>query len=378
MSEGGDHFRAASAGLDALLADVAARAMEADKTGLYPRGLVQRAAELGLFAAAVRIEDGGSGWDELSIGLLHEAAGRACTAFRSLLTVQGIVCRTLQRWGSADQRRRWLPRLASGEICGAFYATEERAGSDLAAVEATATSVDGGYVINGRKCWVTFGADAGFYLVLVKIDGKPAVVLIEAAGSGIQVTRTEGLLGLRGAEVATVVFEDVFVPADALIGPPGSGLFAVVATALDFGRFSVAWGALGLAASCLHEMLDFASVRRTFGKRILDHQLVRAHITETAAELRVLQTFCKAVAVGRSTDAAHIVADTSLAKFKASRLAMNAAWRAAQVLGARGVSAPSPVERMFRDAKVLEIIEGSHEVHQVMLAEFAYQVVKAK
>ncbi|RFU37731.1 acyl-CoA dehydrogenase [Actinomadura logoneensis] len=348
-----------------------------DRDEHLPREVVDQVAKAGHLGAAVPARYGGTGLDAVALGLLHGETGRACSSVRSLLTVHSMVAHALVRWGSADQRRHWLPRLADGTALGAFAVTEPDAGSDLGSVATSARADDrgGGYVLTGCKHWITFGQYADVFLVLARLDaGGHAAFLVERDRPGLDVEPMTGALGTRASMLARVHLNGCRVPADHLVGRPGFGLSAVVATALELGRYSVAWGCAGLAEACLRACLAHADRRHQFGGRLRGHQLVQRMLADMATGATAARLLClRAGRLREAGDPASVHA-TWMAKYFASTAASRAAGDAVQIHGARGVGPDAPVQRYLRDARVMEIIEGSTQLQQIVLADAAYQL----
>ncbi|MEV4256665.1 acyl-CoA dehydrogenase family protein [Spirillospora sp. NPDC049652] len=346
-----------------------------DREEHLPRDVVERLAKAGHLGAAVPARYGGAGLDAVTLGLLHGEAGRACSSVRSLLTVHSMVAHALDRWGTAEQRRHWLPRLADGTTLGAFAVTEPDAGSDLGSVTTAARRDGDGYVLSGLKHWITFGQYADLFLVLARLDGGGhAAFLVEHDRPGLDVRPMTGALGTRASMLARVRLDGCRVPAANLVGRPGFGLSAVVATALELGRYSVAWGCAGLAEACLRAALTHADARHQFGGPLNGHQLVQRMLADMATGATAARLLClRAGRLREAGDPASVHA-TWMAKYFASTVASRAAGDAVQIHGARGIGPDAPVQRYLRDSRVMEIIEGSTQVQQVVLAESAYRM----
>ncbi|MFG1840359.1 acyl-CoA dehydrogenase family protein [Micromonospora sp. NPDC049175] len=342
-----------------------------DRTGALPSAVVAEAGAAGLLARDLPRRYGGAGASPEALGEATARIGAVCSSLRALLTVQGMVAAALARWGSADQRERWLPALATGARVAGFAATEEGAGTELSAVATSIEPVGDSVRVTGRKQWVTFGATADLLLVIGRLGGAPAAVLVEGDRPGLRREPVRGQLGLRAAQVAHLDLDGVRVPRSHLVAPAGFGLSHVAGTALDHGRYTVAWGCVGMARACQRAATGHA-VDRTQGEvRLADHQVVRAmlgrgHVAVTAAE-----QLCRHAARLRAARDPDAVAGTVLAKYAASRAAAQVSRDAVQVHGAAGCDADSLVGRFLRDATVMRIIEGSDEVSELHLADHA-------
>ncbi|MEV6824079.1 acyl-CoA dehydrogenase family protein [Amycolatopsis sp. NPDC051102] len=342
-----------------------------DARGAVPAEVVKAVAHAGFLAADLPVSAGGAGRTQAELGELCADFGGVCSSLRALVTVQGMVAAAVLRWGTTGQRAHWLPALARGDVLAGFAATEPGAGSDLSAVTTSAVREAGRVRVRGRKLWVTFGQVADVFLVLAVCDGRPVTVLVEAGRPGTAVEPVRGQLGMRAAQLAHVRFDDVDVPAGNLLAPPGFGLSHVVATALDHGRFTVAWGCVGLAEACLRTAAGHAADRVQGGVRLAGHQAVRALLGRSLADVSAARELCARAATLRETGAPEAVAGTVLAKYVAAGAAAAVADRAGQVLGAAGCAEDSLVGRFFRDAKVMRIIEGADEVAEQQLGGYA-------
>lgn len=320
-----------------------------------------------LAAPFIPSEYGGLGWRHLATGQLHESVGRICTNFRSLLTVQGIVASAIMRWGTSAQKAAFLPRLTGG-CQAAICISETQAGSDVSSIEARATISGSELSISGVKRWVTFGCKAKILLVLVQTEDGPTSVLVERNTKGLTIERETVMLGLRGSELGKISMDNVRVPKENVLSKVGVGALTTVATGLDFGRYSIAWGSIGMVAACLQEANNYSGHRLVGGKPIRQHQFIQGHLAEMTTGLRLCQEHLKSLAALRDNKGDKQITETALAKYATSKLAMKSTWRTLQVLGAKGYEAHSRTERFFRDAKVIELIEGTHEIQKSVLS----------
>lgn len=348
--------------------ELAPHADRFDADGALPRPLLGRLAELGLLGAALPEQRGGGGWDAPAWGRLHADVGRACGATRSLLTVTTLVGLTLERWAQEPARDRFVPAIARGQLLAAVALSEPAAGSDLSAMEAQAHPCEGGYLLRGVKRWVSFGQMANLFLIYARVDGSIAGFLVEGGAAGLVRTPIAGLLGLRATQLADLELRDCFVPAEHRVGRGDLPFGPVVETALDVGRYSVAWGAVGIAEACLDASLAHTRSRRQFGKPLADHQLVAQKLADMMTSARAARLLCHDAGVLRQAGAPGARAAAMMAKYFATTAASRIAADAVQLHGAAGCLAGSGVERHFRDARLLEIIEGSTQMQQIMIA----------
>jgi glutaryl-CoA dehydrogenase (non-decarboxylating) len=366
--------RAARAEFRAFAAEeIAPHADRWDREEAIPPELVARLRERGYLGSNVSREHGGPGRDMITYGLLTEEIARACSSVRSLLTVHDMVAHALHRWGSRELKERWLPRMARGEVLGALALSEPNAGSDAKSVETTAVEDGGSWVLSGRKKWTTFGQIAGLFLVFAQAEGKPAAFLVERESPGFTILPLKGIVGTRASMLAELVLEDCRIPKGNLVGRVGFGVSHVAAAALEQGRYSVAWGAVGIGQACLDACRTYTAERRQFGVPLADHQLIRALLTDMIVGVRAARLLCLRAGWLRETGDPGGPAETMAAKYFASRVATRAANDAVQIHGANGLSEEYPVARYLRDSKVTEIIEGSTQIQQITIPLFDFQ-----
>ncbi len=341
-----------------------------DRAGEMPRSAIDQLIEAGYLGALLPTEVGGGGLDPLLYGLLTEQIGRGCSSLRSLMTVHDMVGVAVSRWGSDALQQEFLPRLASCEVLGALAVSEPDVGSDAASVTLRARRDGEDYLLDGTKRWITYGRMADVILTLARADeGALTAFLVDARAPGLTRHPLE-MTGTRASMVAELRFDSCRVPARRVVGRVGFGLSHVMATALDHGRYSVAWGSVGLAQACLDLSMSYTNERHQFGKRLAEHQLVSRQLAEMIAGSQAARLLCCRAATLRQEGEPAAVSETQLAKYFASRVAVDASNRAVQLHGAQGISADSPLGRFLRDAKVAEIIEGSSQIMQVMLPQY--------
>ena len=358
---------------DFVSREIAPHAGRWDREETTPREIVDRLVERGWLGSMVPAEHGGKGLDMISYGILNEEIGRGCSSIRSLLTVHDMVCRGILRWGSRGQKERYLPRLARGEILGAFALSEPGAGSDAMGIQTRAATQDDGFVLDGTKKWITYGQIADLFLLFAQLDGKPTAFLVERGTPGFTVVPLRGILGTRASMLAELKLENVRIPAEAMVGRPGFGVSHVVGAALEQGRYSVACGSVGIAQACLDECLAYSRERVQFDKPLFDHQLVRAMLSDMITNVRAARLLCMRAGYLRDTGDPGSFAETMLAKYFASTTATKVASDAVQIHGGNGCHEDFAVSRYFRDAKVMEIIEGSSQIQQFTIARFEFQ-----
>ncbi|HEX4966004.1 MAG TPA: acyl-CoA dehydrogenase family protein [Thermoanaerobaculia bacterium] len=362
-----DEFRAFAA------AEIVPHADRWDREAAIPRSAIEALREQRYLGSNVLPEHGGVGRDMITYGLLTEEIARGCSSVRSLLTVHDMVAHAIQRWGSPAQRERWLPLLARGEVLAALALSEPNAGSDAKSVETTAVEDGDGWVLTGHKKWTTFGQLAGLFLVLARCGEALAAFLVERESPGLAVEPLHGVWGTRASLLAELTFDGCRVPKESLLGRLGFGLSHVVAAALEHGRYSVAWGAVGIGQACLDACRTYTAGRRQGGAALADHQLIRRLLTDMIVNVRAARLLCLRAGWLRDQRDPGAFMEVMAAKYFASTMAVRAANDAVQVHGANGMSDDFPVGRYLRDAKVTEIIEGSTQIQQITLSLFDFQ-----
>jgi alkylation response protein AidB-like acyl-CoA dehydrogenase len=356
-----------------VAAEVAPYASQFDREERISKDVIRKLAEQGYLTPWLPPDHGGLGMDMVSYGLVTEEVGYACSSTRSLLTVLGMAAQAILRCGNARQNAEHLPLLASGKRLAAVAITEPNVGSNAARPETTARRSGDGYSITGKKSWISFSQIADLFLLLASCDGKPTAFLIDRDLPGVEVTPISGLLGARGSMLADIAFTDCLVPMEARLGAEGAGFSMVILTALDHGRYSVAWGCVGLIRACLEACTAYTSTRQQFGKELRHHQLVKRVITNMVTSLHCADLLCRKCGQLRDQGDPRAHAEVMIAKYFASVAAKRAASDAVQLHGANGCSDRYSVERFYRDAKVMEIIEGSTQIQQMTIADYAYQ-----
>jgi glutaryl-CoA dehydrogenase (non-decarboxylating) len=327
----------------------------------------------GYLGAALPAEWGGGGMDPVSYGLLTEELGKVCSAVRSLLTVHNMSAQAIVRFASPEQRERWLPALCAGQKIIAFALSEPEVGSAAHTVQTQAVDRGDVYVLDGIKKWVTYGLVADLFLVFAQCDGKPIALVVHRDLEGLKVEAITGVFGTRGSMLAQLRLEGVRVGKDCQVGAIGTGINFVANAALDHGRFSVAWGSTGIIQACLDACLSYSAQRRQGDEKISNYQLIRRQLADMLVAHTAARTLCFRSASLREQKDPRAVMETALAKYYASEAAIRVATDAVHLHGANGCSSDYPVSRYLRDATVMGIVEGTHEMHQLALAGYAFQ-----
>lgn len=335
--------------------------------------IIRRLAEIGYLGLSLPAELGGGGRDAVTFGLLAGEIGRACSSLRSLLTVHTMVAHAILRWGTRAQKERWIPKLAAGSVIGALALSEPSVGSDAKSVKTQATTQGGDVVLTGHKKWITYGQIADVFLVFAQGEDGPSAFLVEREREGVRTEPILGMLGIRGSMTASVHLEGCRIPAENLVGRRGLGISHVAAAALDSGRYSVAWGCVGILQACLDACVVYTSEREQFGVLLKEHQLVRRMVSDMVTSLHAARLLCLNAGRLRDAKSPGALGATSIAKYFASTVAVRAADDAVQLHGANGCSGDYPVQRYLGDAKIMEVIEGSTQIQQITIAEYGYQ-----
>ncbi|HMG05957.1 MAG TPA: acyl-CoA dehydrogenase family protein [Chthoniobacterales bacterium] len=342
-----------------------------DRTQTLPPDVPRKFARHRYLVPTLPREAGGFGLDMLSFGLLNEEAAAGCGSVRNLMGVQGMVAHALLRWGGPKQKERYLARIGTGETLAAFALSEPGTGSDATNVMTTADDRDSHYVICGTKKWVSFGQLAGLYLVIAQTRGKAGAFLVDRETPGLTVRPIRDLLGLRASMLAELHFANCEIPKENLLGNLGAGFDFIANTALDYGRYSTAFGCVGLARACLEASLSHAHRRQQFGMPIASHQLVQQMLTDMIVLVESSRLLCLQAGWLRDRKDPDAIRHTLMAKYFASTHALKIASDAVQLHGASGCSAESSVERHWRDAKIQEIIEGTTQIQQIQIAKLS-------
>ena len=346
-----------------------------DQAEAMPAEIVRQLAAKGYLGAVLPADRGGAGFNMVEFGLLNEELGRGCSSLRSLLTVHSMAALAIWRWGTEEQKAQWLEKLGQGQAIAAFALTEPEAGSDAREIRTEAVASGDDFLLSGHKKWITFAQIADLFLVFARSQRGPCAFLLERNTPGLVISPVHGMLGTRASMMAELRLEECRVRKQNMIGPPGFGLSHVASSTLDCGRYSVAWGSVGIAQACLEACLRYTGRRKQFGTLLRDHQLVQRMIARMVVGVKAARLLCyHAGELKDAGDPASMI-ETSIAKYFACTTAAEIARDAVQIHGANGCSSDYPVERFYRDAKIMEIIEGSNEIQEITIAQSASQEV---
>lgn len=363
----------------AFAADLAPRAGEFDRAEQLPLDVIEQMAGAGFLGAVIPTRWGGLGLDPLTYGDLTEIIGKACCSTRALLTVHAsLVGETLAERGSNRLKEKYLPDLAAGRRIGCFALSEAGAGSDAAAVATTYVNKGDGYVLNGCKKWISFAGIADVFLVIASDSGTTSAFMVERETEGVEIRPMSGLLGNRATHMAEISFVDVTVPAENLVAGIGAGFGFVANTALSFGRYSIAWAGVAIAQAALEEMCTYATRREQFGVKIGTHQLVQRMVADAVTNVAAARELCRRAGRLRGERRSNAVMETNVAKYFSSTIAQRVTSDAVQVLGGNGCWSGYPAERLFREAKILEVIEGTSQLQQQMIADHGFTMFAGK
>jgi len=345
---------------------------ELERKEKFPLDLLKKLGEMGCCGMLTPEEWGGAGMDTVSYVLMLEEVSRVYTAMSTALGVtNSAVQAPLDQFGTPAQKEKYLRRLATGEILGSFCLTEAGAGSDAAGIQTTAKSDGESYQLNGAKTWVTNGAHAGLYIVFAKTDPQAGgrgitAFLIEPASKGFKVGRHEDKMGQRSSPSVEILLNDCEVPAVNRLGDEGQGL-KIALSALEGGRIGIAAQAVGLAQGALDESIKYAKQRRAFGKSISEFQAVQWMIADMQTEVEAARNLTY-YAAWLKDSGKPMGSAASKAKLYASEMANRVAYKAVQIHGSVGYSRETDVERMYRDARVIPIYEGTSEIQRMIIA----------
>ena len=355
--------------------EVVPRVRESDRAERFDRELAERLGDMGYLGAPVAEEYGGRGLDYVTYGVIVEEVGRGDSAMRTVVSVQtSLVCGSIERWGTEEQKQRWLPRLCSGEAFGCFGLTEPDTGSDAASVRTRAEKIDGGWRITGQKMWISLGNQAEVALVFTQTDPEQAhrgmaCFLVPTDSPGFSSQEIHGKLGLRSSDTASLALDGVEVPDDALMGEVGDG-FKIAMSALDSGRYSVAAGCVGICQGCVDASVTYSTERKQFDVPIASFQLVQEMIADMIVRRDAARLLVRRA--GELKDAGKpSTVETSVAKLYASESAVECANLAIQVHGGSGYVDDYPVERYLRDARVTTLYEGTSQIQKLIIARDA-------
>jgi butyryl-CoA dehydrogenase len=349
-------------------------AKELDETGRFPRDTFKKAGELGLTGVAMPEEQGGAGMDHICYEIVIEEVSRVCASTGVILSVQNsLYCDPLHRFGTEEQKKKFLAPFACGEKIGCYALTEPQAGSNAAALATRAVRRGDRYVVNGTKAWITNGGAADAAIVYVNTQpekGEKGItaLVVEKGTPGFAVGKEEKKLGINATACTELSFTDCEVPVENRIGPEGQG-YKVALSTLDGGRIGIAAQATGIAQGAFEAALSYAQQRQAFGHPIADFQAIQFMLADMATEIDAARLLARRAA-WKQDSGARFTMEASVAKLFASEMATRVAHKAIQIHGGYGYSREYPVERAYRDARITEIYEGTSEIQRLVIASW--------
>jgi alkylation response protein AidB-like acyl-CoA dehydrogenase len=355
--------------------EIAPKAAVNDRECKFDWDIAKKIFAEGFLGCPIPEKYGGLGQDYIAYGLMTEEVNRVCSSTRTLFSVQtSLVALTILRWGTEEQKQLFLPKLCSGEIIGCYGLTEPEAGSDAANQQTKAVKDGKDYILSGQKVWISCGSIATHALIFATVDPKLGhkgitCFIVDTKSKGFSAAPIKGKLGLRASDTSTLFLDEVRVPETNILGQVGKG-FEIAMSALDNGRFSVAAGAIGLVQGCIDACTQYAMQRHTFGKPIGEHQQIQAMIADMVADCEAGRLLYLRAAHLKNKGVRNTL-ETSIAKLFCGEAANRAGHNAVQIFGGYGYSDEYPVERYFRDAKVLNIYEGTREIQRLIIAQDA-------
>ncbi len=351
--------------------EVAPLAEEIDKSGRFPEETFSKMVECGFTGIGVPVEYGGSGGDDITKVIVVSEIAKKCGATAAILSIHGIFGQTILRFGTEEQKQKYLPLVANGGKKTAFALTEPNAGSDAAAVKTVAVSDGDDYVITGTKCFITGGNLADYVIVFASTDPSKGVkglsaIVVPKGTPGFSIGKVEHKMGIRASQTAELIFDGCRVPKENLVGKEGQG-FKIAMVGLDGARIGVASQALGIAEGALEESVSYMKERVQFGKPIAALQGLQWYISDMATRIECARWMVYRAAYLKVTGQP-FTKEAAIAKLNASETASFVANKALQIHGGYGYMQDYPLERMVRDAKITEIYEGTSEIHKVVIS----------
>ncbi len=351
--------------------EIAPVARDNNRYERFPVDLMKKLGDMGFMGINLPSEYGGGGADYISYCvMLEELAYADCGMAVTLSAHLSLGGKIIAHWGTEAQKQKYLPRLASGEMLICFATTEPNVGSDISAIETSAALHGGEWILNGTKTWISNGGVAGVAIIITQTDRSKGhrgltAFLVDRGTPGFSTNDIHNKLGVRSSNTAELILEDCHVPQENVLGPVGKGM-SVALSAFDSGRLGVAARTVGVAQACIDTSVAYAQTRKQFGKEIGSFQLIQELIADMTVETEAARLLVyRAAAMKDKGDPATV--ETSMAKYYASEIALKAANNAIQIHGSYGYSDEFPVERYFRDVRVSSILEGTSQMHKLII-----------
>ncbi len=367
-----EHLAVQQAARDFAQNELKPGVIERDSKGIYPTEQVRKMGELGFLGMMVSPEYGGGGMDTLSYVLVMEELSKVDNSCSVIVSVNNsLVCWGIEAYGTEEQKRKYLPKLASGEWIGSFCLSEPEAGSDATSQRTTAVDMGDHYLLNGTKNWITNGATSKLHLVMAQTypeKGHRGIncLIVEADSPGVTIGAKEDKLGIRSSDTTSIMYNDVKVPKSNRIGEDGFG-FKFAMKTLTGGRIGIAAQALGIASGSFELALEYSKQRQAFGKPIHQHQAIAFKLADMATDIEAARLLVHRAAVLKDRNENYDQA-AAMAKLFASETAMKHSVEAVQIHGGYGFVKEYHVERLMRDAKITQIYEGTSEVQRIVIA----------
>jgi alkylation response protein AidB-like acyl-CoA dehydrogenase len=367
-----EHLAVQQAARDFAQNELKPGVIERDSKGVYPTEQVRKMGELGFLGMMVSPEYGGGGMDTLSYVLVMEELSKVDNSCSVIVSVNNsLVCWGIETYGSEEQKRKYLPKLATGEWIGSFCLSEPEAGSDATSQRTTAVDMGDYYLLNGTKNWITNGATSKLHLVMAQTypeKGHRGIncLIVEADSPGVTIGAKEDKLGIRSSDTTSIMYNDVKVPKSNRIGEDGFG-FKFAMKTLTGGRIGIAAQALGIASGAFELSLEYSKQRQTFGKPIHQHQAIAFKLADMATEIEAARLLVHRAAALKDQNESYDQA-AAMAKLFASETAMKHSVEAVQIHGGYGFVKEYHVERLMRDAKITQIYEGTSEIQRIVIA----------
>jgi butyryl-CoA dehydrogenase len=353
--------------------ELAPLAPEIDKSGEFPWQSIKKLAQLGLLGVIVPEQYGGSGFDFVSLAIAIEEISRVCASTGVIVAVNNsLTTYPILHFGTEEQKKKYLPPLCNGEKIGAIGITEPNAGSDVAAMESTARLDGDHYVLNGTKRFITNGGEAGIYVVFaytnkeLKHKGISAFV-VDRDTPGFSLGKHEDLMGIRATANCELIFEDSKIPKENLLGKEGDG-FKICMNTLDVSRIDIGAQAVGISQAALDEAVKYSKERKAFGQPICNFEMIQDMLAEMATQIQAARLLVYYAGYCKDRGMERFSKESAMAKYYASDIAVDVTRKAVQIHGGYGYTKDYTIERLYRDAKILELYEGTSEIQKVVIA----------
>ncbi len=354
-------------------AELAPVAPEIDKSGEFPWDNLKKMAKLGLLGIIFPEEYGGSGFDFVSLAIAIEEISRVCATTGVIVAVNNsLTGYPIMQFGNEEQKKKYLPLLASGEKIGALGITEPNAGSDVAAMESTAKLEGDHYILNGTKRFITNAGEAGIFIVFaytnkeLKHKGISAFI-VERDTPGFTLGKHEDLMGIRATANCELIFEDTKIPRENLLGKEGDG-FKICMNTLDVSRIDIGAQAVGIAQGALDEAIKYSKERKAFGQPLCNFEMIQSMLAEMATQIYAARLLVYYAGYCKDKGMKRFSKESAMAKYYAATIAVDITRKAVQIHGGYGYTKDYPVERLYRDAKILELYEGTSEIQKIVIA----------